>query len=159
MTAGGWSPVRSKWANAGRRDSDADDGAAPADQSEADGQFIRRVSIGVSSLAVLAIAVHLIWPKLKVDLVTVALLIFGSVPWLRGIVQSISLPGGPSIDLRDDRLQIITREEKQKDAAVAAVGTAAKTRPPGERAQEIERLADLYHTPPPHTPPRTARPR
>src|SRR5260370_39285159 len=116
MTAGGSSPVRSKWTTAGRRDSDADDGAAPADQSEADGQFIRRVSIGVSSLAVLAIAVHLIWPNLKVDLVTVALLIFGSVPWLRGIVQMISLPGGPSLDLRADRLQILSHEENRPDA-------------------------------------------
>ena len=59
-------------------------------------------------------------------------------------MQSITLPGGPSIDLRSDRLQIITHEEKQKDAAVAAVGSAVDTGSPGERVQEIERQAELY---------------
>lgn len=128
---------------AGSRGSDAT-GAAHADQPDADGQFIRRVSIGVSSLAALAIVVHLIWPELKIDLVTVALLVFGSVPWLRGIVQSISLPGGPSIDLRGDRLRIIRAEEKEKDEAVGAVGRGAGGKSSGERVQEIERQAEFY---------------
>jgi hypothetical protein len=114
------------------------------DEPERDSRLIRRVSIGVSVLAGLAIAVHLIWPELKVDVVTVALLIFGSLPWLRGIVQSISLPGGPSIDLRNDRLQVITQEEKQKDAAVETVGSAIDTGSPSQRVQEIERQAELY---------------
>jgi hypothetical protein len=119
-------------------------GTMDVDQQEADGRLIRRVSTCVSLIAALGIAVHLIWPNLKVDLVTVALLIFGSLPWLRGIVQSISLPGGPSIDLRNDRLQIITREEKEKDAAVETVGSAADNGSPTERVQEIERQAELY---------------
>jgi hypothetical protein len=114
------------------------------DQQEADGRLIRRVSTCVTFIAALAIAVHLIWPNLKIDLVTVALLIFGSLPWLRGIVERISLPGGPSIDLRNDRLQVITREEKQKDVAVETVGSAADSGSPTERAQEIERQAELY---------------
>jgi hypothetical protein len=115
-----------------------------AGQQETEGRLIRRVSVCVSLIAALAITVHLVWPNLKVDVVTVALLIFGSLPWLRGIVQSISLPGGPSIDLRNDRLQVITREEKQKDAAVETVGSAADTGSPTERVQEIERQAGLY---------------
>jgi hypothetical protein len=141
--AAGSSPKHRRWITASRRSRDPN-GAVDAGEPEADGRFMRRVSISVSLLAAVAIAVHLIWPDLKIDVVTVALLIFGSLPWLRGIVQSISLPGGPSIDLRSDRLQIITREEKQKDAAVETVGSAADTGPPSQRVQEIERQADLY---------------
>lgn len=136
------SPDRSRVIMASRRSRDRH-GDVGGDQAEADSRLIPRVSMAVSLLAALAIAVHLIWPGLKIDLVTVALLIFGSLPWLRGIVQSISLPGGPSIDLRDDRWRIIA-EEKQKDAAVEAVGSAVGTASPSERVQEIEQLAELY---------------
>jgi hypothetical protein len=136
-------PNRSRVIMASRHGGDPDGDVGPG-QAETDSQLIQRVSMGVSLLAALAIAVHLIWPNLKIDLVTVVLLIFGSLPWLRGIVKSISLPGGPSIDLRDDRLRIIAREEKQKDAAVEAVGSAANTATPSERVQEIERQAELY---------------
>jgi hypothetical protein len=141
--APGSSPNRSRVIMASRRSRDPHSDMGP-DQAEADSRLIQRVSMAVSLLAALAIAVHLIWPSLKIDLVTVALLIFGSLPWLRGIVQSISLPGGPSIDLRDDRLRIIAREEQQKDAAIEAVGSAVGTASPSERVQEIERQAELY---------------
>jgi hypothetical protein len=115
-------------------------------QAEADSRLILRVSIGVTLLAALAIAVHLVWPRLKIDAVTVALLVFGSLPWLPGIVQSISLPGGPSIDLRNDRARIIAREERQTTDAVRAVGTASDAGPSSERIREIEQQAERYET-------------
>lgn len=72
------------------------------------------------------------------------MLVFGSLPWLRGIVQSISLPGGPSIDLRNDRARIIAREERQTTDAVRAVGTAADAGPSSERIREIQQQAERY---------------
>jgi hypothetical protein len=86
----------------------------------------------------------MIWPGLKVDVVTVALLVFGSLPWLRGIVQSISLPGGPSIDLLNYRWRVIAREERTTNDAVRAVGSAADMRSADERIWEILQQAKRY---------------
>lgn len=113
-------------------------------QAETDIRLIQRISVAVSAIAALAIVVHLIWPALKIDLVTVALLVFGSLPWLRGIVQSISLPGGPSIDLRNYRARVIAREERQTTDAVRAVGSAIDAGSVSERIQEIQQQAEQY---------------
>jgi hypothetical protein len=98
--------------------------------------------VAVSLVAALAIAVHLIWPGLKIDAVVVALLLFGSLPWLRGIVQSISLPGGPSIDLRNYR--VIAREERQTTDAVRVAGSAVDAGSVNERTREIQQQAERY---------------
>jgi hypothetical protein len=113
-----------------------------------DYRLIQRISMAVSALAALGIAVHLIWPDLKIDLVTVALLVLGCLPWLRGIVRSISLPGGASIEMRNyHRARAIAREEeRQTNEAVRAVGSAADARSASERIQEIGQLAERYET-------------
>jgi hypothetical protein len=112
------------------------------DQAESDVRLIKRISVAVSLVAALAIAVHLIWPGLKIDAVVVALLVFGSLPWLRGIVQSISLPGGPSIDLRNYR--VIAREERQTTDAVRVAGSAVDAGSVNERTREILQQAERY---------------
>jgi hypothetical protein len=119
-------------------------GEVDTSQAEPDRRLMQLASMAVSALAALAIAVHLIWPRLKIDIVTVALLIFGSLPWLRGFVQSISFPGGPSIDLRHYRARVIEREERQTTDAVRAVGSAADAGSASERVREIHQQAERY---------------
>jgi len=55
------------------------------------------VSIGALVLAI----VHLTMPAIKVDAVTVALLVIAVLPWLAPLVKSVELPGGLKIELQD----------------------------------------------------------
>jgi hypothetical protein len=50
-------------------------------------------SVIVTTVAIAVVVAHLVWPHLKIDFVTVALLAVASIPWLRGIVSSVDLPG------------------------------------------------------------------
>lgn len=54
----------------------------------------------VSFLALGVAAAHLIWPVIKIDSITVALLVIAVVPWLAPILKSVEVPG-LKIELRD----------------------------------------------------------
>lgn len=55
------------------------------------------ITLTASSLAL----IHLISPSLGIDAITVALLVFGALPWLLPFLKSVELPGGLKIELRD----------------------------------------------------------
>ena len=55
----------------------------------------------VTGLAAVLVVVHLAYPEVEVDLVTVALLMVGLTPWLAPIIKSLELPGGIKIELQD----------------------------------------------------------
>src|SRR5215216_2964737 len=54
----------------------------------------RSLAILVSAGALLIALVHVIWPDIEIDAVTVVLLAVAAVPWLGPIFKSIELPGG-----------------------------------------------------------------
>jgi hypothetical protein len=86
---------------------------------------------------------HLVWPNLKIDFVTVALLSIACLPWLHGIVSGVDLPGGTSIKLAA-RQRAVAREQQETIEAVRAVVTADKTVPPHEKLAKIYELAEDY---------------
>lgn len=100
-------------------------------------------SVGVTTVAIAAVAAHLTWPRLKIDFITVTLLAIASLPWLRGIVTSVDLPGGASIKLAD-RQRAVAREQQETIDAVRAVATADTAVQSDEKLAEIYRLADEY---------------
>jgi hypothetical protein len=102
-----------------------------------------RISVAVTVVAVAAIAAHLVWPRLKIDFITVTLLAIASLPWLRGIVSSVDLPGGASIKLAA-RQRAVAREQQQAIDAVRAVATAGRDVPLDEKLARIYELADEY---------------
>ena len=59
------------------------------------------MKIGITLVAVILVVVRLIWPNLKIDSITIGLLILGILPWLAPLIQSVKLPGGIKITLRD----------------------------------------------------------
>ena len=59
------------------------------------------LKIGISSVAGLLILARLIWPEVKIDVITIGLFIVALVPWLTAIVESMKFPGGWEIKLRD----------------------------------------------------------
>lgn len=75
------------------------------------------ISVGVTAVAAVAVAAHLVWPNLKIDYVTVLLLAIASLPWLRGIVSSVDLPGGASIKLAA-RQRVIAQDRQEIIEAV-----------------------------------------
>ena len=60
-----------------------------------------KLKVGITLVAVILVVVRLIWPNLKIDSITIGLLILGILPWLAPLIQSVKLPGGIKITLRD----------------------------------------------------------
>jgi hypothetical protein len=100
-------------------------------------------SAAVTIVALAAVAAHLIWPRLRIDFVTIVLLAVASLPWLRGIVTSVDLPGGASIKLADRR-RAVARDQQETIDAVRAVATAGRAIPPAEKLAQIYELAGEY---------------
>lgn len=46
-------------------------------------------------------AVHIIWPQLKIDSITLTLLIVAVVPWLAQLFKSLELPGGWKLEFQE----------------------------------------------------------
>lgn len=60
-----------------------------------------KLKVGITLVAVLLAFVHLMWPDLKIDTITIGLFIIGILPWLASLLQSAKLPGGWEITFRD----------------------------------------------------------
>lgn len=104
----------------------------------------RRLIATVVSLLALGVAVaHLVAPDLKIDNVTVALLVIAIVPWLRDLFTSIELPGGLRVEFRDVE-QRIEAAEAMADAALVAGGEGAGATDDPEALEDVRRLAAEY---------------
>jgi hypothetical protein len=114
------------------------------DDSAEDDRWTFRISAAVTIVALATVAAHLIWPKLRIDFVTVVLLAIASLPWLRGIVTSVELPGGASVKLAERRRQAVARDEEETDDAVRAVATAGRVVPSAEKLARVYGLGDEY---------------
>ena len=75
------------------------------------------VTIGALVLA----AVHVTWPGIEIDAITLALLVVAVLPWLAPLVKSVELPGGFKIELQDLK-QV---ESRANTAGLLAVEAAA----------------------------------
>src|SRR5712691_10711441 len=88
----------------------------------------------VVTLGALAIAlVHLLWPTLAIDAITLALLVIAMLPWLAPIFKSLELPGGWKIEF----------QELQKAAARAQeAGLLAPSSAPEPSEFTFQRVAE-----------------
>ncbi|MCF5946695.1 hypothetical protein L2249_25705, partial [Xanthomonas perforans] len=57
----------------------------------------------ISVVAVSAIAVRIAFPEIKIDLVTLGLMIVAVLPWLSELIESAKFPGGWEVKFRDLR--------------------------------------------------------
>jgi hypothetical protein len=55
----------------------------------------------LSVIAITAIAVRMIWPDIKIDSITLGLIILALLPWFSEIIESAKLPGGWEVKFRD----------------------------------------------------------
>src|SRR5882724_940440 len=75
---------------------------------------------GVTVVALAAGGAHLIWPRLKIDAITVLLLIVALSPWLGVLLESIELPGGWKLQYRALADKVEETEQQANEAASRA---------------------------------------
>lgn len=56
-----------------------------------------------SGVAISLVILHLLFPKLGIDFVTISLVLIAVLPWILPILKSIELPGGFKIELKDTK--------------------------------------------------------
>ncbi|MBO8092415.1 MAG: hypothetical protein J7D60_03795 [Prosthecochloris sp.] len=73
---------------------------------------MRTTQIIITAIALIIAGVHLKWPGLKIDSITLTLLLVAIVPWLSQIFKSLELPGGWKIEFHD-----LQKAKKRADEA------------------------------------------
>ena len=101
------------------------------------------IATSVSLLALGVAVAHLVAPDLKIDNVTVALLVIAVVPWLRELFTSIELPGGLRVEFRDVE-QRIEAVEAMADAALVGGGEGTGGTDDPAALEDVRRLAAEY---------------
>jgi hypothetical protein len=140
---------------------DNDTSSHTSDRSHDGKTHIAKVSmltcLLVSALALAVAAVHLIWPRLKVDGITVTLLVIALLPWLGTVFESLELPGGWKVQYRKIRQQLNETQAKTQQATGAAASASQKaelalaTNEPGSHpshprtTQQLDELVDRYN--------------
>lgn len=54
----------------------------------------------VTLVALVFAALHLIWPKLSIDAITLILLVMAAIPWVAPIFKSLEFPGGMKVEFQ-----------------------------------------------------------
>ncbi|WP_143645193.1 hypothetical protein [Streptomyces antioxidans] len=105
----------------------------------------RFVVASVVSCVAIAVAVtHVLAPELKIDNVTVALLVVAVVPWLRDLLNSIELPGGVRLEFKEAVERRIEAAERIADAALVGSGDDGPGADGATALREVRRLAAEY---------------
>jgi hypothetical protein len=79
-----------------------------------------KLAITVSALA--CVAARIIWPDLKIDAITLGLLVVAVLPWLAALIESAKFPGGWEVKFRDVQ-QAGAKVTGSPEAAAAAAPT------------------------------------
>jgi hypothetical protein len=61
----------------------------------------RALKLAISVVALAALLIRIIWPDLKLDVVSLGLLLLALLPWAVPLVKSAKLPGGIEITFQD----------------------------------------------------------
>ena len=86
------------------------------------------ISIGAIAFAV----IHMFWPHLGIDSITLSLIVIAALPWLLPMLKSVELPGGVKIEFKDikaalDKIKLmevhLTGKVKAKSTAEATLTT------------------------------------
>lgn len=59
------------------------------------------IKILISGTAIIIMTLHIIWPNLAIDSITITLLILAMIPWVINLLKTIELPGGLKIELNE----------------------------------------------------------
>ncbi|SFK53792.1 hypothetical protein [Lysobacter sp. cf310] len=62
---------------------------------------LQKLKLAITVGALVVAAVHVIWPKLAIDAITLGLVVVALLPWLAPLVKSVELPGGLKVELQE----------------------------------------------------------
>jgi len=62
---------------------------------------VRRTQIFITIVALIVASVHVIWPAITIDGVTVILLVVALLPWLIPLLKSLEFPGGWKVEFQE----------------------------------------------------------
>jgi hypothetical protein len=100
-----------------------------------------KTKIAISTICGLIAVVHLLWPRVQIDMVTLVLLLVAMLPWLASVIRSVELPGGFKIELQD------VKAATEKITAARAATETVQPAPP-VREQGLYFLRELAKTDP-----------
>jgi hypothetical protein len=84
--------------------------------------IIRRLQYIISVTCTVLIIVHILFPALSFDAVTLGLIILAVIPWLAPIFKSIEMPGGWKVEFQE-----LLRTEKKADAVGLLASVKSET--------------------------------
>jgi hypothetical protein len=61
----------------------------------------RKTQIVITVVAVAVAVGHFVWPELRIDGITLILLLVAAVPWLLPLFKSVELPGGVKLEFQE----------------------------------------------------------
>lgn len=94
------------------------------------------LKVGITGIACFLLFVRIFWPELKVDSITLGLLVVGVLPWLSNLIESAKFPGGWEVKFRD--LEVAGREITK---TVSPTTPAPTTEPPEEPSPSYLKIA------------------
>jgi len=62
---------------------------------------LEKIQALITIAAIIGIIVHLIWPTLAIDRITIALITIAIIPWLAPLFKSVELPGGWKVEFQE----------------------------------------------------------
>lgn len=62
---------------------------------------IKRLKQVITLLALIVALIHLLFPKVAIDGITLGLIVLAILPWLSPIIKSLELPGGFKVELQE----------------------------------------------------------
>ena len=85
---------------------------------------VRRTQIFISLVALIVAIIHVIWPNITIDAITVFLLVVALVPWLFPLLKSLELPGGWKIEFQElekarkkaEKAGLLSKKDRKKKA-------------------------------------------
>ncbi len=87
----------------------------------------KTASFSISFFAILVAVIHLIWPKLTIDSITIALIVVAIIPWLGALFKSLEFPGGLKVEYHE--LQKASEKAKKAGLLKSTLDKKSKKKP------------------------------
>lgn len=70
------------------------------------------IQVGISIISFSFIVVHVLWPKLTIDIALISLFIISILPWIIPFLKSLELPGGYKFEFNDELKEVTQKAEE-----------------------------------------------
>ena len=72
----------------------------------------------ITIVAVAGIIIHLVFPDLKIDAITISLLVLALLPWIYPIIASVEIPGIGKVEFQKSSEEAVTPSEKKESKKI-----------------------------------------